>query len=306
MQSTTTSLRRALARPSPVAALLVLGAACATTGSTFRSGVGDAHLESPPYYAGERVSRDAVPRVVHLPIGYQRGATQMPIFDPAAGAGTPTAALLAEMNRYLDSLGVTTRIDAAAGTSRGTPPDVHFGCPADPSDEDCTTGRDTDPDQRQMRLAVGRPSASWVEWAGAAADRAGAPAILVLSLETGQYWTRQRGRFSGRKSVELGTDYSQPVPWLTSLDTPAHVLQLTGALIGRDGRAIRIGAEGLFARRTNIVLSGIGAQAQLTDEDVERVRTMRRDELLGRPLAWQAAIRNLVAELTGRGEVAAR
>jgi hypothetical protein len=204
------------------------------------------------------------------------------------------------MNAYLDSLGVTTRVDTIGGQSQGTPPDVHFGCPADPSDEECEQGRETNADQRQMRLAVGRPSATWIEWAAAAADRAGAQAILVLSLETGQYWTRQSGRFSARKSVELGTDYSQPVPWLTSLDTPAHVLQITGALIGRDGRAIRIGAEGLFARRTNIVLSSVRAQAQLTDEDVERVRTFRRDELPGRPLVWQAAIRTLVRELAGR------
>jgi hypothetical protein len=286
-------------------ALLLLAAACAT-GSTFRSGVGDAHLESPPYYAGARVSRDAVPRVVHLPIGYQRGAAQSPIFDPAANAGTATAALLAEMNAFLDSLGVTTRIDAAAGTSTGTPPDVHFGCPADPGDEDCSRGRETAPDQRRMILAVGRPSASWVEWAGAAADRAGAQAVLVLTLEVGQYWTRQGGVFAGRKSVELGTDYSQPVPWLTSLDAPAAVLQLTGALMGRDGRAIRIGAEGLFARRTSVLIGAVGAQALLTNEDVDRVRTLRRDELSGRPLVWQAAIRNLVAELTGRTEVAAR
>jgi hypothetical protein len=280
-------------------ALQVVAAACATTGSTLGSGVGDAHLKSPPYYAGSRASRDAVSRIAHLPIGYQRGATQLPTFDPAEGPGTPTARLLAEMNRYLDSLGVTARIDLSADAPRGAPPDVHFGC-ATPDDEDCEAGRDTDADQRQMRLAVGRPSTSWIEWAAAAADRAGAQAILVLSLETGQYWTRQRGRFSGRKSVELGTDYSQPVPWLTSLDTPAHVLQITGALIGRDGRAIRIGAEGLFARRTPVLLSSMGAQAQLTDDDVERVRTLRRDELPGRPLAWQAAIRELVSQLTGR------
>ena len=282
-----------------LAAVVVLVSSCATTGSTFRSGVGDAYLTSPPYYAGTRVSVDAVSRIAHLPIGYQRGATQMPIFDPAAGPGTPAAALVAEMNRYLDSLGVTTRIDVAVDAPRGTPPDVHFGC-GDRTDEDCEQGRDAPADVRQMRLAVGRPSTDWIEWAAAVADRVGAQAILVLSLETGQYWTRQHGIFAGRKSVELGTDYSQPVPWLTSLDTPAHVLQITGALIGRDGRAIRIGAEGLFARRTNVLLSSVGAQAQLTDEDVERVRTLRRDELPGRPLAWQAAIRSLVSQLTGR------
>jgi hypothetical protein len=151
-----------------------------------------------------------------------------------------------------------------------------------------------------MRLAVGRPSASWVEWAAAAADRAQASAVLVLTLEAGQYWTREKGRFGGRKAVELGTGYSQVVPWLTSLDTPAHVLQVTGALVGCDGRAIRIGADGLFARRTGVLIGSLGAQTLLTDEDVDRVRTLRRDELPGRPLVWQAAIRNLVAELTGR------
>jgi hypothetical protein len=287
-------------------AVLILTTACATAGSTFRSGVGDAHLEGPPYYAGTRVSRDATARIVHLPIGYQRGAVQSPIFDPAAGAGTPTAALLAEINAFLDSLGVTTRIDAAAGASRGTPPDVHFGCPRDPSDEECENQREPDPDRRQMRLAVARPSAGWVEWAAAAADRAQASAVLVLTLEAGQYWTRQKGRFGGRKAVELGTGYSQPVPWLTSLDAPAHVLQMTGALVGRDGRAIRIGAEGLFARRTNIILSGVGAQELLTDEDVQRVRTLRRDDLPGQPLVWQVALRHLVAELTGRPDIATR
>jgi hypothetical protein len=290
---------------APPGALLLLGAACAT-GSTFRSGVGDTYVEFPPYYAGARVSRADAPRVLHLPIGYQRGAAQSPIFDPASGSGTPTAALLAEMNAYLDSLGVTTRVDAEAGVSRGTPPDVHFGCPADPADEECEARRETNPEQRQMRLAVGRPSAGWVAWAAAAADRAQASSMLVLSLEVGQYWTRQQGRFAGRKAVELGTGYAQPVPWLTSLDVPATVLQLTGALIARDGRAMRIGAEGLFARRTNALLSGLGAQMLLTDEDVERVRTLRRDDLPGRPLVWQAALRNLVAELTGRAEVAAK
>lgn len=292
--------RSSSSRAGALLAALHLVAACATTGSTFRSGVGDAYRTHPPYYAGGRVPNRAVSRVAHLPIVYQRGAAQAPIFDPAAGAGTPTAALLADMNRYLDSLALTTRIDVAADAPRGTPPDVQFGCAARPDDEDCEEGRSTAAEQRQMRLAVGRPSASWIEWAATAADRAGAQAVLVLTLETGQYWTRQQGRFSGRKSVELGTEYAQPVPWLTSLDTPAHVLQITGAVVGRDGRAIRIGAEGLFARRTPLVMSSIGAQAQLTDEDVERVRTLRRDELPGRPLAWQAAIRELVRELTGR------
>jgi hypothetical protein len=79
-----------------------------------------------------------------------------------------------------------------------------------------------------------------------------------------------------------------------------------GALVVLGAACATTGAEGLFARSTGILVSSLGTQAVLTDEDVDRVRTLRRDELPGRPLLWQAAIRNLVAELTGRGEIAAR
>jgi hypothetical protein len=84
------------------------------------------------------------------------------------------------------------------------------------------------------------------------------------------------------------------------------VLQLTGALIDPDGRATRIGAEGLYPRRTRLLVSAIGGQELLSDEDVERLRSERRDDLPGRPLVWQVALRNLVAQLTGRSEVAPR
>jgi hypothetical protein len=307
MPNPTAFCARLLARLAPLGALFVLGAACATTGSTFRSGVGDKLLEHPPYYAGA-ASASGDGAIGHWPIIYQRGSSQSPIFDPEGGAGTPIAALLAEMNAFLDSLGVTARLATARATADGTPPDVQFGCETQGTDE-CVTP--TTPgvlasDKIRMRLAVGRPSTSWVESTRAAMSRAGVSRTLVLTLEVGQYSVKQRGRFGGRKEVDLGTGYSVGVPWLTALDKPVNVLQLTGALVDADGQAVRIGAEGLFARRTNIVLSGLGAQELITDDDVQHIRALRREDLPGRPLVWQVALRNLVAELTGRREVAAR
>ena len=37
----------------------------------------------------------------------------------------------------------------------------------------------------------------------------------------------------------------------------------------------------------------------LSDEDVQRARTLRREDLPGNPLAWQVALRTLVGQLTG-------
>jgi hypothetical protein len=291
------------ARRAPHIVLLALLAASATAcaGSTFRSGVGDTFVEHPPYYAGV-AARDTAP-VAHLPIAYQRGATQPAMFDPAADGGTPLAALLVEMNAYLDSLGVSVRAPVA-GTPAGTPPDVQFGCVTDASG-DCATAGDDAPEVAEVgrpcqRLAVARPSAEWVTWLGGALDGARADRALVLTLEVGQYMPRQRS-LRGDKEVELGTGHAVPLPWLTSLETPVSVLQLTGALVGRDGRAVRIGAEGLLARRTRLAVSALGTQQLISPEDVERLRTARRDDLADRPLVWQAAVRRMAAELTGRG-----
>jgi hypothetical protein len=281
-------------------------AGCATTGATFRSGVGDSFPDRPPYRAGATTGVTPSSRVAILPVAYQRGASQSDIFDPSSAPSSPISALLADMNAFVDSLtraagaGVAVRIAAPAGT----PPDVRFGCVQDASD-DCADPdgagpalRSSSAEQPRMRLAVGRPSVEWTTGARSTLEQSGAQHALVVTLEIGQYWVTKTG-WTNRKSIALGTDYSMPLPWLTSLETPVSVLQLTGALMDREGLAVRIGAEGMLARRTGLMMSGMGAQALITDDDVQQLRTLRREELPGRPLVWQVALRQLVADLAG-------
>jgi hypothetical protein len=304
----TTFFRRRAPRRLGAPLLLLGSVACATTGATFNSGVGDAFPEHPPYYGGTAraaVASDAS-RLGYLPIVFQRGASQSEIFDPRAAPGTPTAALLAEMNAYLDTLvgngAVAVRIAAPAGSGL-TPPDVRFGCLTDTGlpDDDCTVDASSalGRGRQQMKLAVGRPSPEWTLRAGEAMSARGASRALVVTLEIGQMLLRQSA-LRGDKELELGTGHTARLPWLTSLETPVSVLQLTGALVDREGKAIRIGAEAFHPKRTPFLLSGAGAQALLRDEDVNEARAARREDLPGRPLAWQVALRNLVAQLTGR------
>ena len=276
---------------------------CATIGVTPGSGVGDRILDEPPYYAGRGLSTEHV-TVAHLPIRYQRGSSQEAMFDPAGGRATPVAALLTEMNAYLDSLGATVRVAPRGAALPGTPPDVRFGCEQRHLGECDAESRDGAVlGKPWMKLAVGQPSWDWVPGLRGALDASEADAALLVTLEVGQYWTHQRNLL-GSKEVRLGTGYDASLPWLTSLDQPVQVLQLTGALVDRDGRALRIGAEGMLAQRTNLVLSGLGAQELIGSDDVERLRSARRDDLPGRPLVWQAALQNLVARLTDQGRLA--
>jgi hypothetical protein len=299
--------RRRFPRPDPLllAVLLIVGAllsSCATTGSTVGSGVGERILQRPPYYAGAGL---AAPHgeVGHFPVAYQRGATQAPLFDPPGGTGTAVGALLAEMNAYLDALGVTVRVDPPAA---GTPPDVQFGCSADITGE-CVEREapHRPPNPSLLRLAVARPSSAWIEGAAARMAGAGADHALLLTLEVGQLWPEQKN-LRGDKVVRLGTAHEARVPWLTSLDASVAVVQLTGALIGADGRAVRIGAEGLLARPTPLLASAFGLRSLISDDDVARLRTERRQDLVGSPLVWQAAIDELVVQLTGRSPLASR
>lgn len=286
------------ARKLALAGTLFVLAGCASTGSTLNSGVGDRYMERAPYYAGIRPELNTGP-IVHLPISFQRGGSQGELFDPASADGSPIAALLAEMNGYLDSLTATTRL--AAGTDLpGAPPDVHFGCETDATG-DCTNGPAApfewgDP---KHRLAVGRASADWTAAAAQRIQSSQAAYAVALTLEVGQYWVQQRGLL-GKKALELGTQHEVSFPWLTSPETPVSVLQITGALLDAQGRVTRIGAEGLIARRTGIIASGIGLQGLITDKEVEEVRSRVREDLPGKPLVWKVALRNLVGQLTGR------
>ncbi len=295
-------------------AVLLLSTGCATTGATFGSGVGDAFPKQPPYYAGARVVPPAAAgaRIGILPIQYQPGASQPAMFDPRWGPDTPIAKLLLEMNTYLDSLRTASgdvtirlidgsRVSAVAPTSLGIPPDVRFGCRTEGNlpGEDCIARGDSAlgrGDQR-MHLSVGRPSAAWIEWAGTTMAANNVSTALVFTLELGNYLPKQRG-ILGRKQVELGTNNTVELPWLTSLETPVAVVQITGALVGRDGKAIRIGAEGLYAKRTRLLVSAVGAEELLRDDDLTEIRTRRRDELPGQPLAWKVALQQLTAQLT--------
>lgn len=298
-------------RVASLAALVQL-AACASTGATFRSGVGDSFPEHPPYYAGirmEAIARDTG-AIGHLPVAFQRGASQAAIFDPRAGSGTAMDALLDEMNTHLESLGVSKplvegrRVSAVAHAVTAVPPDVRFGCMPDnvALNEDCAERGDSALGRglQQMMLTVGRPSTEWIAWNRELTDAAGTARTLVVTLEVGQYLMRQEGML-GKKVVELGTGNRAQLPWLTSLETPVTVLQLTASLVDRDGKAVRIGAEGFYPRRTRLLVSAVRGQELLGEDDVSAVRSYRREDLPGQPLAWQVAMRELVGRVTGRG-----
>jgi hypothetical protein len=272
------------------AGMLVLEG-CASGG--LRLGLGAQSFRRAPYYAGRVAASGSI---AWLPITYQRGGSQPPSWDPRGGPAMD--ALLAEMNAYLDSLIPGARLTIPS-PAPGTPPDVRFACAMDVAGDCLSEGDEPSTpaeEARSMTLSVERATAAFTDWFATALAGTGSSHAVLITLELAPFWPRQTG-LRGNKVVDLGTGYSQELPWLTALDDPIWAVELTGALLDSTGRAVRIGAEGLFARRTRFAIGAIGGQEMVTEEDIAELRTLRRADLPAGPLAWQVSLGELVKGL---------
>lgn len=280
-------------------ALPLLTACAGRTGATLGSGVGDRMLRDAPWVAGRALPALRGPVVV-FPVAWQAGATQPAFMEPEADSTAPLGQLRVAVQRHLDSLaaGATTALLAGAGL---IPPDVQFGCPSvnqqecDAPSSDAAIGRGA----TWHRLAVANPSPAWRAALRQRLDSLQATHAVFVTLEIGQYLPRQRG-LTGSKYVTLGRDHEVALPWLTSLETPVSVIQLTGVVVDADGKAVRIAAEGLSVKRTPLLLSAVDAQALIRDDDVRTLLRTPRNDLPGQPLVWQAGLEALLRSLALR------
>lgn len=212
--------------------------------------------------------------------------------DPTPARSPALAALVDSLNAALDDLALSredlSRLPVALPADDG--PEISFGCRRGGVDDDGfpRSADEIDPrEPRRMAFEVDGPGKRWRE--------AVAPhgAMLVVELRFGEYWVRQKDS-KGGKQIELGTGRAAPVAWLTSLDDPVQVLQLTAALVSREGKVLRVGAEGLTARRTSFKASVAGLQEVLTEEELAAIAAVPAD---GQLPAWRTALASLVTQM---------
>jgi hypothetical protein len=244
-------------------------------------------FDRPPYYDGKRPPGSGP--VAHLAPAFRDEPASL---DPTPKSSPALAAALDSVRVELDRLGLTRPMGALE--KPGGAPDVRFGVRRGGTGADGVPLAPTEIDTREprrMTFEVTGPGRTWKEQVTRAAGDT-VRAILVVQLGFDEYWVRQTS-WKGSKSIEVGTGRAMPVAWLTSLDDPVQVLQLTGALVTPAGKVLRVGAEGLLARRTGMTASVLGAQEILTEADLE---TLREPEADGSP-RWRAALRDLVKGL---------
>ena len=206
--------------------------------------------------------------------------------------------LLKEINQLVKTNKWVEIINPVEITHKGKP-EFMFG------DESILLAQTDDEKKKQsptMALIVTQPSKVWQEKWQAAIDSK-ADYTIIVSLGISAYRINQKN-WKGSKEIQIGTGYGIALPWLTSMDDPIPVLQLTGALLDKNGKIIRAGAEGFFVKKTSFLKSVIGWQNIITKKDVGKIITEhRREDLPNKPLAWQVAVQNLIANLLNRGDL---
>ncbi len=197
--------------------------------------------------------------------------------------------LLDAMNTYLEYYDNIRFIDAE-GFPPQSAPEISAGIEQDYGEKD----------NPRMILVASGPTKAWIEILKDKTADTGITGVLWISVGVQNYKVMQQD-WKGSKAVEMGTGYTMPVPWLTSLDTPVEVLQVSGALLSPDGKILRSGAEGIIAKRTGFLASVFDWRSTITESDIRAlISETVREDLSGSPPAWQAALTNLLAQLTGR------
>jgi len=147
-----------------------------------------------------------------------------------------------------------------------------------------------------MILHIAKPADEWRRAARAAATRYGIDRLIVIYVAFTQYPKADSGAFG--KKVVLGTGYEQPVRFLSAVDRPVEVVQLTGMLLDSDGNILRAGAEGIAGYDTPFLAQVFEADRDIRPQAIERLlNEEKRDDLPGRPLKWQVALDNLIEQL---------
>lgn len=150
-----------------------------------------------------------------------------------------------------------------------------------------------------MIVHFAKPAAGWKQAASALAAENGAQRVVHVQLDLVQYPKADRGLFG--KKVQLGTNYETKVRFLSAIDKPIEVLQLSGAVLDANGKELCAGGEGIVGSDAPFWVQALEAGRDIDDEALQHVlHHERRQDVPGAPLNWQVAADQLLWNLLHR------
>jgi hypothetical protein len=200
------------------------------------------------------------------------------------------------MNAYLDSLGWSKHLAGEALPEKGAPYVYLGSAEGEGAPPEAAMQRSEHDKYPPMVIHIRKPSKAWRAALGAMVQAKQVEYVLLIKLGFSEYPKADKGVFG--KKVVLGTGYEEGIKFLSAEDKPVEVLQVTGMLLDREGNIVRAGAEGIVAKDTPFWAQIFDVQQALNNEALRKLlQDERREDLADKPLKWQVALRNLVAQL---------
>lgn len=235
--------------------------------------------------------------VAHLPVALDKMMSEEFFYRGREAAFRP---LLDRVNGYLDSLAWTNALSVEL-PAKGAPWLFVGSSEAETAPGSTMMMRDEDDLYPPMAMHLQKPSKEWKKAFASAMAQQQAEYALVIWVGLTEYPKANKGLF--KKKVVLGTDYEHEIRFLSAVDKPVEVLQLTGLLLDREGNVIRAGAEGFLHEDSPFWAQVLNIGTTVDDNALRKLmEEERREDLPGKPLAWRVAAHNLVKKLASRPE----
>jgi hypothetical protein len=200
------------------------------------------------------------------------------------------------MSSYVDSLQRSQRLEGDLSNFPGAPQLFIGSSESFDAPPDAEMMRNETDKYPPMIIHIEKPSKEWKTALTQSLTAVNGNYLLILQLSFDDYPKADEGMFG--KKVVLGTGYEQGLNFLTAMDKPVEVLQLTGLLLDREGNILQAGSEGILAKDTPFSLQIFDIEKEIDKKAIDQlIQNERREDLPGQPLKWKVAIANLLTNL---------
>lgn len=204
--------------------------------------------------------------------------------------------LTSAMDNYLDSLGWSRPLTLEL-SEKGAPYLFVGSSEAETAPPATVMMKDEYDKYPPMTLYLEKPSKEWKKAYTQFMNNTEGDYTLLIWVGLTEYPKANKGAF--KKKVVLGTGYEREIRFLSAEDKPVEVLQLTGIILDKKGNIVRAGAEGFLHEDSPFWVQVMEVKTTVDDNAINKLLTEeRREDLPGKPLAWMAALENLISELT--------
>lgn len=234
-------------------------------------------------------------RLVHAPVALDEKMAEEFFYQGREAVFQP---LIDTINSYLDSLNWSQPLSANP-PQKGAPYLFVGSSEAESAPPVTMMMRENHDLYPPMAMYLEKPSKAWRKTISQNMSRQKGEYALLIWIGLTEYPKANKGVF--KKKVVLGTGYEHEIRFLSAVDKPVEVLQVTGVLLDKEGNVLRAGAEGFLHEDSPFWVQVLEAGTTIDDNAINKLfEEQRREDLPGSPLAWRVALYNLMEQLTQR------